>query len=275
MKFIRVGFVIFFLLLGNFFVSGFSVVKGGKPVSKIVINKDAFVVKDFKLSRYAKLKPEQKIKLAATDLQEYLEKITGVRVEIIPDDVDVSDNIICVGASKATQKIKGLKIPSGLTSERNEAGYTVFCRDNVLVLAGNDEGPYMGTYYAVAEFLKMLGVRWMLPGDSGEIVPKKSDIDIGQMNFTDRPAFKVRSWWCNEPPNMADLHALWKIRNKMDIYDRDIICIPGDGWLRKYLPDPKLKDTRPELFGRNFDGSVNPYMANLSNQETIKIVADN
>jgi len=275
MKFIRVGFVIFFLLLGNFFASGFSVVKSGKPVSKIVINKDAFVVKDFKLSRYAKLKPEQKIKLAATDLQEYLEKITGVRVEIIPDDVDVSDNIICVGASKATQKIKGLKIPSGLTSERNEAGYTVFCRDNVLVLAGNDEGPYMGTYYAVAEFLKMLGVRWMLPGDSGEIVPKKSDIDIGQMNFTDRPAFKVRSWWCNEPPNMADLHALWKIRNKMDIYDRDIICIPGDGWLRKYLPDPKLKDTRPELFGRNFDGSVNPYMANLSNQETIKIVADN
>ncbi|MCM8817442.1 MAG: DUF4838 domain-containing protein, partial [Candidatus Omnitrophica bacterium] len=204
----------------------------------------------------------------------YLEKISGTKIEIIPDDANFTDNIICVGKSRATENIKGLTIPSGLTSERNEEGYTIFCKGNILVLAGNDEGPYMGTYYAVAEFLKMLGVRWVLPGDFGEIVPQKTDVEIGELNIVDRPAFRVRSWWCNEPPDMAPVHAIWKLRNKMSIYDRDIICIPGDGWLRRYLPDPKLKDTRPELFGKNFDGSVNPYMANLTNPETIKIVAD-
>ncbi|MCM8764921.1 MAG: DUF4838 domain-containing protein, partial [Candidatus Omnitrophica bacterium] len=172
------------------------------------------------------------------------------------------------------EKIKGCKIPSGLTAERNEEGYTIFCRGNTLVLAANDEGPYMGTYYSVAEFLKMIGTRWVLPGEFGEIIPRKTDIEIGEMDFVYKPAFRVRSWWCNEPSEMADQHALWKIRNKMTIYDKDIICIPGDGWLRRYLPEPKLKDTRPELFGKNFDGSVNPYMANLTNPETIKIVAD-
>ncbi len=274
MKLIATGFAILFFVSGSLTVSGFTVVKGGVSTSKIVISRSAYDAKDVKFSRYAKLTPEQKISFAAFDLQNYLEKMSGARIEIIPDDISVSGNVICVGASRATEKIKGLKIPSGLTAERNEEGYTIFCRDNVLVLAGNDEGPYMGTYYAVAEFLKLLGVRWILPGDFGEIVPEKKNIDIGQMNLTDRPAFKVRSWWCNEPQDMSVLHSLWKIRNKMSIYDRDIICIPGDGWLRRYLPDPKLKDTRPELFGRNFNGSVNQYMANLINPETIKIVAD-
>jgi len=253
---------------------GFTVVKDGKPVAKVVISKAAFDSTPGSLSRYAKLKPEEKIKFAALDLQKYIEKMSGAKIEIVSDDVDVTGNIICVGKSNFTKNIKDLNIPSGLTAERNEEGYTIFCRNNVLVLAGNDQGPYFGTYYAVAEFLKMLGVRWFMPGEFGELVPVKNNIEIGQMNFTDRPAFRVRSWWCNEPADMADQHALWKIRNKMTIYDRDIICIPGDSWLRRYLPDPKLKDTRPELFGRNFDGTVNPYMANLTNPETIKIVAD-
>lgn len=266
--------LLFFLTLGNSSVNSFTILKSGKPMLKIVINRSAFEAKDYSLTRYAKLKPEQKIKMAADDLQKYLEKISGTKIDIIPDDSDLSGNIICIGKSKATERIKGLIIPSGLTAERNEEGYTIFCRGNTLVLAGNDEGPYMGTYYAVAEFLKILGVRWILPGEFGEVVPRKTDIEIGEMNIIEKPAFKVRSWWCNEPPDMAPVHALWKLRNRMTIYDRDIICIPGDGWLRRYLPDPKLKDTRPELFGKNFDGSVNQYMANLTNPETIKIVAD-
>lgn len=254
--------------------NGFSIVKDSKPQAVIVIDKSAFETTIIQPFRYVKMKPEQKIRLAASDLQTYVYKMTGVKLEILPDDNPVSGNIICIGPSKLTRNIKGLKIPSGLTAERIEEGYTIFCRGNTLVLAGNDAGPYMGTYYAVCEFLKMLGVRWILPGDFGEIVPHKKDIEIGQINLIDSPAFKVRTWWCNEPSDMASLHALWKIRNKMTIYDRDIISIPADGSLRKYLPDPKLKDTRPELFGKNLDGSVNPHMANLTNPETIKIVAD-
>lgn len=263
-----------FFVTSAFLSAGVVIVKDNKPVAKIVISRDAFDVKGVSLSRYSKLNPSQKIKLAADELQKYLEKMSKTKIEIVPDDIEISGNIICVGKSKVTTRIKGLNIPSGLTPERNEEGYTIFSRDNVVVLAGNDEGPYMGTYYAVAEFLKMLGVRWFLPGDFGEIVPEKQNIEIGQINLTERPAFKVRSWWCNEPADMSTLHSIWKLRNRMSIYDRDIICIPGDGWLRRYLPDSKLKDTRPELFGKNFDGSVNPYMANLTNPETIKIVAE-
>ncbi len=266
--------VIIVLVAFCFAASGFTVVKEGKPMATIVVSKVVFDATPGQLSRYAKLKPEQKIKFAALDLQKYIEMMTGAKIEILSDESQISGNVICVGASNYTKNIRNLNIPSGFTAERIEEGYTIFCRGNRLVLAGNDEGPYFGTYYAVVEFLRKLGIRWILPGDFGEVIPTRSDIEVGEMNIVDKPAFRVRSWWCNEPADMAVLHALWKIRNKMTIYDRDIICIPGDSWLRRYLPDPKLKDTRPELFGKNFDGTVNQYMANLTNPETIKIVAD-
>ncbi|HOJ31423.1 MAG TPA: hypothetical protein PK303_09630, partial [bacterium] len=241
--------VIIVLVAFCFAASGFTVVKEGKPMATIVVSKVVFDATPGQLSRYAKLKPEQKIKFAALDLQKYIEMMTGAKIEILSDESQISGNVICVGASNYTKNIRNLNIPSGFTAERIEEGYTIFCRGNRLVLAGNDEGPYFGTYYAVVEFLRKLGIRWILPGDFGEVIPTRSDIEVGEMNIVDKPAFRVRSWWCNEPADMAVLHALWKIRNKMTIYDRDIICIPGDSWLRRYLPDPKLKDTRPELFG--------------------------
>ncbi len=142
----------------------FSIVRDGKPQATIVIDKVAFETTLVQPSRYIKMKPEQKIKLAAFNLQTYIEKMTGAKLEIVADTSPVSGYIICVGPSKLTRNIKGLKIPSGLTGERVEEGYTIFCRGNTLVLAGNDAGPYYGTYYAVAEFLEKLGVRWVMPG---------------------------------------------------------------------------------------------------------------
>ncbi|NQU11818.1 DUF4838 domain-containing protein, partial [bacterium] len=65
----------------------------------------------------------------------------------------------------------------------------------------------------------------------------------------------------------------WKLRNKMQLTETDIVGIPGDSWLRQYLPEPELAKTRPELFGQRPDGTADPYLANLTNPETIEIVA--
>jgi len=34
------------------------------------------------------------------------------------------------------------------------------------VLAGNNDGPYHGTEYAVYDFLRSLGIRWYMPGEA-------------------------------------------------------------------------------------------------------------
>lgn len=251
-----------------------TIVKEGRPTATIVVSEAAFKAKPFVPQRGAVGTEADKVRLAADDLQRYIEKISGAKLPIVSDAGAPAGPRILVGRSKLTGGIRGLSIPSGLTPERNEDGYVLFCRDDTLVLAGNDEGPYLGTYYAVAEFLNRLGVRWITPSDFGDVVPSQKTVTVAPVNFTDRPTFRLRTWWCNIPADMGRQESLWKIRNKMQIADGALVGIPGDSWLRAYLPDPALAKKQPELFGRNLDQTVNPYMPNLSNPEAAKLVAD-
>ena len=49
-----------------------------------------------------------------------------------------------------------------------------------------------GSLNAVYEFLRMQGVRWYLPHELGEIVPKKAGIELPEVNKTVRPDFALR-----------------------------------------------------------------------------------
>ena len=76
-----------------------------------------------------------------------------------------------------------------MTPQRDEEGFLLLCKGDRLVLAGNDEGPYHGTEYAVAEFLNRLGVRWFMPGDFGEVVPKRTTLTVAEMDVRQKPDF--------------------------------------------------------------------------------------
>lgn len=52
---------------------------------------------------------------------------------------------------------------------------------------------HRGSLNAVYAFLRELGVRWYMPGELGEIVPKTRDLALPEINRTVRPAFEVRS----------------------------------------------------------------------------------
>ena len=49
-----------------------------------------------------------------------------------------------------------------------------------------------GSFNAVCDLLRSLGVRWYMPGDVGEIVPKLQTIEIPRINKTVRPDFPMR-----------------------------------------------------------------------------------
>jgi len=49
-----------------------------------------------------------------------------------------------------------------------------------------------GSYNAVCGFLRDLGVRWYLPGELGEVVPRNEDIRLPRIDKTVRPDFEVR-----------------------------------------------------------------------------------
>lgn len=49
-----------------------------------------------------------------------------------------------------------------------------------------------GSFNAVCGFLRTLGVRWYMPGELGEIVPKVATIELPDMDETVRPDYRIR-----------------------------------------------------------------------------------
>lgn len=255
-------------------VRAITLVKDGKPAATIVIRQAAVEAPPYRLLNNADPgKPDSKVQWAANDLQRYLEKISGAKLPIVGDAAAVTGPVILVGASAKTARFAD-RIPSGLSRKRTEEGFVIFGQGETLLLAGNDAGPYQGTIYAVAEFLNRLGVRWFMPGAYGEVVPKKSTIEFGQIDITSRPDFHMRCYGANIAPELDADFEPWRLHNKNMVTVTGLLAIAGDGSLSYVLPDKELLKTHPEYFGKNPDGSINEWMVNLTHPETPRLVAD-
>lgn len=55
-----------------------------------------------------------------------------------------------------------------------------------------------GTLNAVYQFLRTLGCRWYMPGELGEVIPRRETIEVGALDATVHPDFAVRTYtWYN------------------------------------------------------------------------------
>lgn len=199
-------------------------------------------------------KPAENARLAAADLQRCLEKISGAKLPIATDASPPAGVLILVGASSLTDRIPDLKIPAGMTRNLREEGFMVRTVGDSLVLAGNDAKPYLGTRYAVGEFLHSLGVRWFLPGEVGEVVPNMPTIAVGPLDIRQQPDFPVRNWWEHAQGNMEAECREWKIHNKMNPDSVDAFGVPGDSSVGGFLPKDQFKE-HPDWFALQRDGT--------------------
>lgn len=250
-----------------------TLVQDGQPAATIVVVPEALTAEPepkFE-SLWAPQPSANKIAAAARDLQRYIEKISGAKLPIVSDEREPETPILLVGKSRLTLALDD-KIPSGLTPLRREEGYILHCKSNRLLLAGNDEGPYHGTEYAVAEFLEGLGVRWYMPGDYGEIIPRQKTIKINTLEIRGKPDFIVRNGWGPKSNELHLLHYRWKIRNRMNPV-LHILSMPADNSTWFLLPEGKIKENLA-LCGKHLNG--NPYlgMPNLSNPDTVQLFAE-
>jgi hypothetical protein len=213
-----------------------------------------------------------KVKAAAKELQDYLGKMSGATLPLQTDAEPVKGPLVLVGASRLTEGLS-VTIPAGVTGSRREEGYVIVCRGDRLVLAGNNDGPYHGTEYAVYDFLQRLGVRWFMPGDYGEIVPALRTVTFSEVEVVERPDFVMRNWWLHAQPELAAQERLWKLRNRMNPDSGSFFCIPSDSSARQIVR-PELLKEKPELFALNADGTRNPYLPNLSNPDAVTVAAE-
>jgi hypothetical protein len=241
----------------------FTLVKDGRPVCSIILAD----------------KPSEGAKIAASELQTYVEKISGAKLGIYSDADQTAreGGRILVGHSRLTDAIPGLKIPEGITPALREEGYVIRCTGDTLVLAGNDatvpknmvDSPsphawesigtsmYFGTRYAVYDLLTRLGVRWFTPGEYGEVVPKSPTVQIQEMSVSEAPDLPVRYHGAGGPDGMTEEREIWLIRNRMNPRSAEWFGFPADSSLFRYLPKDKIGE-HPEWFAMLPDGTRSP-----------------
>ncbi|HWL51784.1 MAG TPA: DUF4838 domain-containing protein [Chthoniobacteraceae bacterium] len=147
---------------------------------------------------------------AAEDLQYYLRKVAGRELPIthaVPDDGTLS---FVVGPGVIAEADAAM---AALPRE----GWMVKSVKEGILLGGNDEGPFPNYtfYHAVPHFLKKhCHVRWIWPGETGEITPRQPKLAFGELDEQGAPVLKRRRidfyfkiYW---KPEVVEAFGRWK-----------------------------------------------------------------
>jgi len=229
---------LFILDCRSIFAEEILLTNNGQPAVKIVVDKNA----------------STEVVFAAEELQQYIKKISGALLEITPEEIKGRN--IYVGNSEAVNAL------SVSAAHLNREGFVIQTKNGNLVLLGHDD---IGTQYAVYTFLEnYLGVRWLWPGELGEVVPQNKTIRISSIHETQEPDFKWRNrgpdgalWGATSGP--TEMHArevymglseqhqeevrLWEKRNKWGG-----MKISGGHSLADAFPGEKYAKTHPEYY---------------------------
>ena len=256
----KTGIVLVVALLGALnATAGVILVEKGQPKAVIVVPAQA---------------PDQ-VREAATLLQDYLQRISGAKLDIRDDAVPVSGPCIAVGNGPTARRV-GVDIPPRFTNAMNEEEYRIRVTGDTVVLAGNEHPFYRGTVYAVDDFLERLGCRWFFPGVFGEVIPKQETIEVPGMDVREQPDFRFRniwySGWMPVQGNEGQEYTTWMDRNRMNSLAK--LSLPGDGSITRLAPADQYFADHPNIYAINKKGERDREMLCLTEPEAVTIAAE-
>ena len=198
-------------------------VKNGQPNATIILQANA----------------PAPMKEAAADLQEYIEKISGVQLPLKTDGKDVSGITLNVGK---TDTARDSDLPD---SKLNPETYAITQRGDDVYFAGNYPSP---TAFAVYSFLQdQLGVRWFAPGEDWEYVPQnanKNTFTVNVKNVISVPGTSPRVWSGHSwTANWKD----WNLRNKAVVSEK-VNRRNFQNNMYRIFPPSKYAKTHPEYY---------------------------
>jgi len=173
-------------------------------------------------------KPLPSQQLAAEELVTFLKKMSGVELPLcrannLPEGK--TGVRILVGGSALVTEL-GLRV-----DELPREGFLMRTVGDALVLAGEDGAAYpkvkdpfhiyvrTGTLFAVYAFLEdVLGVRWLWPGETGEVAPQQTTVRVPPLDRRDGPRFFKR-----QLRPMFSSNWLKRYREKVRFYDDAVI----------------------------------------------------
>jgi len=133
-------------------------------------------------------KPDQAEAFAAKELQYHLGKVSGIEPKIVCEGGKSPMRYhFYIGAVKAAKDVGIQKTALAMDSHILKS-----VGDGVIFIGGNRNGTRVGhqwsaacqgTLYAVYDYLENeMGIRWLWPGELGEVIPRKSRIEIGTID---------------------------------------------------------------------------------------------
>ena len=109
----------------------------------------------------------------------------------------------------------------------------------------HDQG---GSLNAVHDLLRQLGARFFMPGELGEVVPKKATLAIAAQDKTVRPDFAMRDWnWYNFGGFSLD-DVLWARRIGMNSRHEALGPVTGPHGLVAVMESAEMKEKHPEYY---------------------------
>ncbi|MBT4504773.1 MAG: DUF4838 domain-containing protein [Gemmatimonadetes bacterium] len=210
--------------------------------------------------------PSRATKLAALELQDFIEKISDGKPVIVTEPGRDNPVHIYIGASKHTDRLnisdEGLeydafRMVSGdgwlvLLGSDKESGDATSLGQDIERLRGLSlsETDGRGSLNAVYEFLRGVGCRWYFPGEIGEIVPKMETIALPEINRTISPDFRLRhmrQWYYSFYQTPGDHEILWQLRLGINSSRRILGSPRGHGIIEVYRSE-EVQKNHPEYF---------------------------
>lgn len=220
-------------------------------------------------------KPHPWERLAARELQKYLQRATGALLPI-RTVARAGGGSIFVGRSPATDKAGLPPVAYNVRAPFRDEAFRIRRRGSALFILGN--GP-RGTLYGVYEFLhRLLGVRWLEPGEAGEYVPRRDTLQIDDVDWPIKPSFETRAFGLSANLWTAPEMTMWARRNRINMTDAGDAGLPwpeGHSYYR-YVPPQKYFASHPEYFAE-VGGQRRASDAQLetANPDVVRIFAEN
>lgn len=181
-------------------------------VTSVICDADVLLVRDgaARAQIITGLAPSETDALAANELQTCVAKISGAQLPIRPEP-EGEDALILLGADAARAHAPEVDL-SGLGPEGR---LLRALGDDRLVVAGRTDA---GTLNAAYDLLRLLGVRWFMPGEAGEHVPSSATLTVPAIDDAHEPTMSYRRIWAAAnrlPAQQRDEYATWQRRSMM------------------------------------------------------------
>lgn len=130
----------------------------------------------------------QRLRESVSDLALYLGKMSGAKIEIVPETPGPADQRIPLLVGDPAVKVIGATTKTALYKQAFR--FTVSPKH--VGMSGESD---LAASYAVYELLDRLGCRWFMPSELGEVIPDLKTITLKEIDLSSAPGTHYRGLW--------------------------------------------------------------------------------